>query len=223
MTQQPNNKSGNFHWFGKGLVGLLSLVVLGGGVLAFYQISKNNTNSPTSGNIINNTSQGGTGGSADVDVNVKNPETSDSQNISPENSSSSSNNALKNNSGIGDNPDLNNQPLKSIIANSQKWGLTYPIYKIQESQCILAGDGSVILEQNAAGQLFYNGYLNLYNNSNIQGSIFASGKMRASIQTYNGEIIELKSTNFSQEPTTIFQGTAKMRDCPDSTFELELN
>jgi hypothetical protein len=230
MIQQPNNKPGVFLWSGKGLIGLLALVVLGGGALAFNYIQKTNTSSPQSGNNTTNNNQS-TAKTGDVNAQI-NPiiqNQNDSPNGGRKTDSTPTKPSLIEGSlspGSSSNSQSTTEPLKAVTGTVQVWNLKYPVYLIKENQCIFQGFSSVSLTQTKGGGLSFKdtNALNVYGFSKFEGTVASSGEMSGSIASDSAiYFISLESTNFIKEPNTLIKGTAKMKNCPDSTFELRLN
>ncbi|NET69704.1 MAG: hypothetical protein F6K62_01195 [Sphaerospermopsis sp. SIO1G2] len=209
---------------------LIGTLVLGGGSLALILsqnlMNKNQTQNNPQLNI-NNTSQGGKGGDSIVNNLLlpngspnnqppgSSPTTTSSQpNISP----NSSNTTLSTNPS---NPS-STTPAIDVKSDNIKWSLTYPIYKIQNEKCLLAGAAAVTLDQRSGGELYRKEILNVYGLSKIRGTVTASGQANISISSIDDEYIVTLDGEDAQISTdeTVIAGKATMLNCPESTFEL---
>ena len=102
------------------------------------------------------------------------------------------------------------------------WRLKFPIYKVKDEQCTLAGHSSVMVNQLKGGTLDFNGGLNHYQLSSIQGTVSPRGKADVSIASSSGSgyLITLEGELAGGADETVITGTATMVGCPESTFEL---
>jgi len=192
---------------------LIGTLVLGGGSLAlmFSQnlMNKNQTQSNPQFKI-DNTSQGGQGGQGgNIGYVISNQQSG----------SSSMTTSPKLNDGLNSS---NTNPKIDVASPNIKWSLKYPVYKIQNDKCVLAGAAAVTLDQSSGGGLGYYGQLNVYDYSKIQGTITASGKVNISLSSDNGNYLLTLDGENPQISTneTVIAGKATMLNCPDSTFEL---
>ncbi|NET01237.1 MAG: hypothetical protein F6K61_11825 [Sphaerospermopsis sp. SIO1G1] len=224
---------------------LIGTLVLGGGSLALILsqnlMNKNQTqNNPQvtikndNNDRNNNTSQGGSVGDISVgNINV-NPLTkkSSSNNQQPGSSSTTSSQSNggqnpSNNTPTGEPTSISNpssaRPAIDVKSDNIKWSLTYPIYKIQNEKCLLAGAAAVTLHQSRGGELSHRGILNVYGWSRIQGTVTASGKVNISISSDNGDYIVTLDGEDAQISTDeiVIAGKATMLECQESTFELK--
>ena len=202
---------------------LIGTLVLGGGSLAlmFSQnlMNKNQTQNNPQLNI-NNTSQGGKVG--DVIVNPLHPLLQNGSSSNPQSGasgSSSTTTSPKLNDGLNSS---NTTPKIDVASPNIKWSLKYPVYKIQNDKCVLAGAAAVMLDQNSGGGFNHGEGLNVYGYSTIRGTITASGKVNISLSSDNGNYLLTLDGENPQISTneTVIAGKVTMLNCPDSTFEL---
>ncbi|WP_353929386.1 hypothetical protein WJM97_13795 [Okeanomitos corallinicola TIOX110] len=213
-----NQKSG---FVNKVKFALIGTLVLGGGSLAliFSQnlINRNQTQSNPQFNISNNNkSQGGKSGDIIIKPNPNPlPENNSSSNQKPGSSSAPTS------PSDGLNP-TNTTPTIDVQSANVRWSLKYPVYKIENKDCDIAGTAAVILNQGSGGTLNSSQLLNVYGNSRIQGTVTASGKVNISISSNSGKyLLTLDGENPQiSSNETVITGKATMLGCPDSTFEL---
>lgn len=198
-----SKKTGRFSFMGTGIIGLLVIVLLGGGAVAFYTLR--NQNNPIF-NVEGSTAyaEGGEGGSSSVTVQSQNPEAS----------VISSSPTLTTSSGTETVNQIDTE------AEGTSWTVRYPIYQVVDGTCSLVGASSVALTQSRGGGLGYTGYLSGYTGRGIQGTITRSGRINLSlgagnfIVTMDGNDIQFSSAE------TVITGKASTPNCPDSTFEV---
>ncbi|MBP0014886.1 MAG: hypothetical protein J7545_22235 [Roseofilum sp. SBFL] len=229
MSSQNSKNTGSFSFAAKGLVAIVALGILGSGVFVLSRMSFN-TQVTARGGTSN--AQGGTatGGSVgDIENNSQNKTiVGESENQQPDNPGTSGNNSQ--------NPTANasnsqSQSFKTVLeASDNTWTLNYPVFKVKEDgSCIVAGRSSISLSQSSDGNIGRSLLtVNGYGSSSLTGAFTSSG--RASLFLSSKQASKEYSVSFDgrANPNSnpiIVSGKAMMPEfnCPEDTFELELN
>lgn len=227
MSSQNSKNTGSFSFAAKGLVAIVALGILGSGVFVLSRMSFNTQVTAKGGtsNAQGGTATGGSVGDIDNSATAIVGENQDQQSDNPGTSGNNPQNPTANASSS------QSQSFKTVLeASDNTWTLNYPVFKLKEDgSCIVAGRSSISLSQSSDGNIG-SGYLNVngYGSSSLTGAFTSSG--RASLFLSSKQASKEYSVSFDgrANPNTnpiIVSGKAMMPEfnCPEDTFELELN